>query len=235
MECLYAEKLSNTTTQWTVEGDEFRHARALRLRIGNSVILSNGTGLCATAVVQSSSLQSYMLEITALHPNHNELPYSVHCAIGTLDDKERMEWLIEKAVELGVSNISFLATRYSSQTILKESRLLAKSIAAMKQCKRAILPAIRTGVKLDELLEQSVKNNMQCILASDHGASPALLPKNTVVFIGPEGGFDETEMQKIQSVHHISEWRLGASRLRAETAALAALSYIASQFSTVHL
>lgn len=209
-----------------ITDEEFRHCKALRLREESLIMISNGNGMCARTRV--ANVHAHSLELTPIQflPNHNESPYRYHLCIGSLDSKDRMEFVVEKAVELGVQSVMIVSTRYSSKKVYNRERLLTKAIAAMKQSCRAHLPDVSIHASLrDALKEISAEDHILC---DENGTAPGEIKSETCLYVGPEGGFHENEIELIRALPNSDNWKLSHSRLRAETAALAALSHIAA-------
>jgi RsmE family RNA methyltransferase len=139
-----------------------------------------------------------------------------------------------------------LQTDFSQQTKINSERLYNKSIAAIKQCKRSCLPTIYPPILLDKLIERIADNsnndyfdsnhcknqNAQIILADEKGILPMKTlqtseANNSIVFVGAEGGFSEREIKLFPNT--ITKWKLGNRRLRAETAAITAVSILSIQ------
>jgi 16S rRNA (uracil1498-N3)-methyltransferase len=236
MECLYAPHLRPDISSCPLADDEYTHARALRLREGSSVLLSNGAGLCAEALVRSVGKSTLECMVQKFLPHHNELHTALHLALGVLDNRERMEIALEKATELGIVAFTPLLADHSQRERVNLERLQAKALAAMKQSQRSYLPRIAAPVTVDALLQNVHKaSDTRVILADAEGQAPARLQaegnqakgsqaeSNDVwLVIGPEGGFSERELYLLNT-RADARWRLGASRLRAETAAILAV------------
>lgn len=234
MECLFAPELTKTSHEITLVGDEFTHARALRLREGERVMLSNGAGLCAEVRVQTMMPKQGVFAVVRLLSEHHELQTSIHLALGILDNRERMEWAIEKCTELGVQAFTPLITRHSQRNRINVERLEAKALAAMKQCQRARLPVLHPATSLETLLSHHLPETT-LLLADAEGSRPHPLPSRdemtkVLILVGPEGGFSQQELVLIAS-HSPFRWNLASSRLRAETAAIAAVSAVVLQSS----
>jgi 16S rRNA (uracil1498-N3)-methyltransferase len=235
MECLYTPHLLETA-QTLALGDEARsHARALRLREGERVLLSNGAGLCARASIHTIRSNEVLCALHEILPEYGELPYRLILALGILDNRERMEFSIEKAVELGVSEIVPLLTQHSERYAanrIKPERMIAKALAAMQQSHRARLPQIHAPMSVEALrnsLQTLLPNDSAIILADVDGQSPHPLPaRNTSIClcVGAEGGFSEGERDLLKQDQRTVAWKLAPRRLRAETAAIMGLSAV---------
>lgn len=226
MECLYIPEFHAEMRRIEVTDDEFRHGKALRLREGSPVMVSNGTGLCAETVVTELHARHLLLDCRRLLPGYNEPIHLFHLCIGNLDNKDRLEFLVEKAVELGVRSITIVQTRYASQRKLNADRLRTKAIAALKQSRRSTLPEIASATSLSEVV--GIMNADVHVLCDDHGTRPERETGTVCLYVGPEGGFHQEETSYLKSLPNMRSWRLASSRLRAETAAISALSHVAA-------
>lgn len=226
MECIYCPELNEGTLELVVIKDEAEHLQALRLKEGDSVLISNGKGICAESIISNIGKHNFTLRTEKILFNYGELPYHLGLAIGILSDRNRLEFALEKAIELGATDFFPLITGHTEKKFLNTSRLVNKAISAMKQCKRAKLLNIHEPIVFDNIHHISTKFN-NIILAAPEGKSPEETKslKSTLVFVGPEGGFSEKEIQYFKSIEGLISWNLGARRLRAETAAISALSH----------
>jgi 16S rRNA (uracil1498-N3)-methyltransferase len=224
MECLYAPDIEPHSINVVLTGDEAHHARALRLREGEKIMLSNGRGHCADAVVEAIAKQEVTCRLVRILPEHGELPYRVIIALGILDNRERMEFALEKAIELGASDFVPLLTKHSERDRTKPERLAAKALAAMKQSHRARLTRLHEPMTPQALLTM-LPAETHIVLADIEGQKPLPYHAESVCLcVGPEGGFSEEEQILLRNDARTVLWMLAPTRLRAETAALSGLS-----------
>lgn len=224
MECLYAPNLERGTQAISLIGEEAQHARALRLRTGEYVLLSNGCGLCAEALVEDLTKNELRCNIRLILPDYNELSYHSIVALGILDNRERMEFALEKAIELGATDFVPLLTHHSEHNRTRPERLIAKALSAMKQTHRARLTKIHAPMSPKALL-QMIPAQTTIILADAEGNSPSTYSaENVCLCVGPEGGFSDEEQVFFSSYSPAMRWRLAPTRLRAETALIAGVS-----------
>jgi 16S rRNA U1498 N3-methylase RsmE len=92
MECLFASDMTMDAVTVLLLGDEAQHARALRLRVGERLLLSNGHGLCAESEIQEISNGEVVCRVLRILTEHNEYQYRIIVALGILDNRERMEF-----------------------------------------------------------------------------------------------------------------------------------------------
>ena len=209
-----------------ISGDEARHLRALRLRQGDRVEVTNGQGLSAATLIVSSTKTHYSLSIKELFDKKGEPARRTGLALGILASREAMEFALEKAVELGITDFFPLSTEFTQKKAVNIERMMNKAIAAIKQCKRSCLPAVHPVMNITEVLELWEPDS-RIILTDYDGGSPETATGNSpvLVFVGCEGGFSEQEVNIIKNDKRAILWRLAPRRLRAETAAIVALSY----------
>lgn len=219
---LYAPSLSASGQEVRLSEDEARHARkVLRLKPGEQVVVLNGLGLQAEGTLEADG------SVSGLHrlPDFNEPPHARVLALGFLHHPDRLEWALEKAVELGVTHILVLRTERCQPGTLKPDRAQRILVAAMKQCQRSRLPELRIDVPLSRVKVDFP--NLTWWIAHE-GFSPQEAKLQDVlggmgVVVGPEGGFSPQEVSNMLAAG-ARPLSLGTRRLRAETAAVAALS-----------
>lgn len=222
MECLYVPQLEENLQTVEISGEEFHHVRVLRYRPGDALLLSNGRGLRAVGKILGLSRHTACIKIEDLQRFPGELPFRLTVAFGVLTSQERIEWLVEKCTELGVSQITpLLLERCQIAHLRRRERIEAKMIAAMKQSQRSILPQLGDPITLEELLTTPSTT----IVCMPQGEQPHVPLNDCTIIVGTEGGFSPTEEQLL-AAHNVQRWSLGDLRLRAETAALVAASIV---------
>jgi 16S rRNA (uracil1498-N3)-methyltransferase len=138
--------------------------------------------------------------------------------------RQRVDWMAEKACELGVGRFRPVLTRRSVVDKLNLERLRAHMIEAAEQCGRTALPGLDEPVKLDALLRDWPADRTLWFADETGGEAFAPDPGPAAILIGPEGGFDPAEREAIRALPQARGISLGPRILRAETAALAAVS-----------
>jgi 16S rRNA (uracil1498-N3)-methyltransferase len=228
MECFYVPSLEEGALHVVLEHDEMHHLRVLRCRIGDRVMLTSGRGLRATGHITSVDRHHALVSIETIEHYPGELPYELTIAVGILSAHERMEWLVEKCTELGVCRIQPVQTELAELRHLRRpERLHAKMIAALKQSQRSVLPTLADPVPLGDVIARASGVVVVCDPAGD-APIPPMAP--CTIIVGPEGGFSRSEQQLLDRAGCV-RWSLGRLRLRSETAAIAAASIIATQWS----
>ncbi|MET4073007.1 16S rRNA (uracil(1498)-N(3))-methyltransferase [Hymenobacter sp. UYCo722] len=222
----FAPDLTPTATTYQLSEEESKHAvRVLRLGTGDAVELLDGRGGHYRAEIAEANPKRCQLLITA-HDAVPPRPYFTHVAVAPTKNVDRMEWFVEKAVEVGVERISFLRCARSERRELKLERLEKIAISALKQSGQAWLPqldemqdfaAFVAEVTPETTYIAHLEEGERTALAQVAGAGPGCC-----VLIGPEGDFTPQEIA-LALGRGIRPVTLGASRLRTETAALAAV------------
>lgn len=208
--------------------EEAHHALAvLRLRAGDRVGLLDGRGTKALGELiglAKRSVTARVLERRLLPP---ERAARIQLAVAPTKQMERFEWFVEKAVEVGVDRIIPIRTERTERSALRHDRLLRVAVAAMKQSQRAWLPEIAPLMPLEALLTDApaqrffgwCQPGLRSLMAAYRADGDALLA------IGPEGDFTEAEAERLRGAG-AEGVALGAARLRTETAALAACTWM---------
>jgi 16S rRNA (uracil1498-N3)-methyltransferase len=208
----------------SLDQEESKHlAKVLRLTRGELVYLTNGKGQMFEARVADPSSREATLEILRtidLYPPRN---FNIHIAVAPTKNIDRIEWFVEKSVEMGIEEISFIRTRRSERKHINPERMNKIAVSAMKQSMKPYLPVVNDLTDFSKFI--SIADADQKFIA--HLESPATihLKKQAVagsrylVLIGPEGDFTSEEIDAARAAG-FSDATLGPYRLRTETAAL---------------
>ncbi len=196
----------------------------MRLGLGALVKLFNGRDGEWLAAVEHAAKRNGILRCTAQSAPLVPPPdlWLVFAPI----KKARTDFIVEKAVEMGAARILPVQTRYTNER-LREDKLRAHAIEAAEQCEATYVPPVEDLIPLDKLLAKW--NPTRRILWADEGLQgrAALLqaaPGPWAILIGPEGGFSEEERGKLRALPFVTPISLGPRILRADTAAVAALT-----------
>lgn len=214
-----------------ISGDEFVHAKTvLRVEEGAEIILLDNSGSEYSAIVTSIGKHSLSAHITGVNVGSREAQTPVCLLIGALKG-DKTELVVQKATELGVSKICVFSSRYCSAYINdnKLERLNRVAREATKQCLRSVAPEVTYFPTLEGALASAseYKNKLfACEFAGYSDGDISRLSGSTAVVIGSEGGFSEEEFALACQTYGFSSLTLGKRILRAETAAIAALSIV---------
>ncbi|MBP3726196.1 MAG: 16S rRNA (uracil(1498)-N(3))-methyltransferase [Bacteroidaceae bacterium] len=216
--------------------DEARHAvRALRMTKGDTLWLLDGEGQQLEAVVDEVSNKHCSYRIVATQHMQRTWTGYVHLAIAPTKHIDRIEWLLEKATEIGIDEVTFLRCRFSERTTLRLDRMRNIVVAAMKQSRNAYLPKINDMMPYGQFVQQQVAqtlthgNDSATFIAHCYNEQPRQdlhrwlgehpQCQRLTLMVGPEGDFATDEVESAVQ-HGILPVTLGESRLRTETAAL---------------
>ena len=217
--------------QSELPADEAAHAlRVLRLHEVDEMMLMDGMGCYYRAEVTLAHGHHCHYAIRETLPQERQWYGNVHLAIAPTKMMDRMEWMIEKAVEIGVDEISFLNCQFSERTIVKMPRAEKIVIAATKQSRKPWLTELHEMVNFDTFVRQPrncCKYIAHCYeeiprsYLFDELRQPSDM-RDAMVLIGPEGDFSIDEV-RLAVANGYKSVHLGNSRLRTETAGLAAV------------
>ena len=209
----------------------------MRLGVGDEIVVVDGAGSTFHVELETLTGKRAVGRILSRTSDAGEPAQPIHASMALLKNASRWEVFIEKAVELGCTRITPLLTQRTLKVRFNRRRSDAILVAALKQSGRSRLPILDDPIKLRHLLKEKEEDTLGVIC---HEASLEAMSFSTVLakadsgvslLVGPEGGFTEEEVTLADDAGYHRIW-LGARRLRAETAAIAALSVV-SQFVDV--
>ena len=207
--------------------EEAAHAlRVLRLKAGDELTLTDGKGCFYRAEIAVADHKHCLLNILETIPQPVLWNGHLHLALAPTKNMDRIEWLAEKATEIGLDELTFLNCRYSERKVVKLERIEKIVVSAVKQSLKARMPKLNELTDFAKFVRQPFQGQKfiaHCYPGDKTLLKDCLLPnQDALVLIGPEGDFSEEEVQLAisQGFQPIS---LGASRLRTETAALVAV------------
>lgn len=223
MHLFYQDQLPEITY---LDLDESKHCiKVLRQEVGDEINIIDGKGTFYTAKITKAHHKKCEFEIIEIQKGQKP-SFHRHLAIAPTKNMDRMEWLIEKATEMGIDEISFFQSFHSERKVIKIDRLEKKAISAMKQSLKAKKPILNEMKNFNSILdnEQAVNKFIAFVDFENKTHLKDLLgnQQNTLILIGPEGDFTPDEVEQAAS-HGFKKVSLGNSRLRTETAALAAV------------
>lgn len=214
--------------------EEAGHAlRVLRLAPGDRVQLTDGKGKAWLAEISFTSKKDCELQLLEEIPWQAYWQGHITLCVAPTKSIDRIEWLLEKATELGLNRVILLRCQHSERKQVKAERINKILVGAMKQSQKALVPELLVDVPFAEALRLTADSQrliLHCRESVD-GILERRLPHvhylggDVSLFIGPEGDFAVEEVLAAQASGALPT-SLGASRLRTETAALAALQWI---------
>jgi 16S rRNA (uracil1498-N3)-methyltransferase len=219
---------------FVLEEQESKHAiRVLRLLKGDQVILVDGRGNWYEAVIVDDHPKRCMLQIIKHTPDYKPLNYALHMAVAPTKNLDRFEWFLEKATEMGISEITPLICARSERRQVKMDRLDRILISAMKQSLKAFKPILHEPRSMEDFIKMDHQGTLgiaHCYPSERRGIQEMELSGKYTMMVGPEGDFTDEEVAAALKAAYIP-FHLGDSRLRTETAAV----YITAAISFSHL
>jgi len=208
-----------------LEAEENRHCtQVLRKKVGEIVYFVDGKGTMYESKIIEVKKKACLLDIINTKPNFNTPNFYLHIAIAPTKNMDRLEWFVEKATEIGISEITPILCQHSERRKLRLDRLVKKAVSAMKQSLKAELPVINELTPFKKALLNIKEDSRQLIAQGGQNTAIQdnyLLGKPVYILIGPEGDFSMEELQWAKEAG-FKGVPLGKSRLRTETAGLVA-------------
>lgn len=225
MQLFYTENISGKSA--TFDNEESLHGiKVLRLRNGDPITFTNGSGSLFEGIITSDDLHKMQAEIITVNPEYGKKPYRLHLAVSPLKNADRFEWLIEKAVEIGVDEITPLLCERTEKPGIRRERILKLIISSMKQSLKCSCPKLNEPMKLSEFISETHHENKiiaHCNPDSERTAITEVIKPSGdyLIVIGPEGDFttDEVELAVMKGFTPV---HIGSHRLRTETAGITA-------------
>lgn len=208
--------------------EEAHHAlHVLRLSAGDKLGVLDGAGGYAEAVITATTKRACTVQVLRREQAARERNARIHLAVAPTKQMDRFEWLLEKATEIGVDRITPLLTKRTERTKLRMDRLERVLLGAMKQSQRRWLPQLDPFTALDALAPDPQAQRFFGWCEGHHQAfAKAYRPAvDAVMLIGPEGDFTPEEAALLVTSGYQAT-SLGTARLRTETAALAACTWM---------
>jgi 16S rRNA (uracil1498-N3)-methyltransferase len=213
-----------------LEAEEARHCtQVLRMREGEELALVDGKGGFYQGVLSAIGKRECRVTITSDEQDFGKRPFRVHIAVAPTKNMSRWEWMLEKATEIGVDQVTPLLSKRSERAHVRHDRLEKIAVSAMKQCMQAYLPLISEPMDFEELVTRAAYPQQfipHCLPGEKTHLSQNCEPgKDVLILIGPEGDFTPEEIELALS-HDFQPVSLGPTRLRTETAGLVALAAV---------
>ncbi|WP_299804470.1 16S rRNA (uracil(1498)-N(3))-methyltransferase [uncultured Shewanella sp.] len=213
--------------------------RVLRMSVGEQVSLFNGDGNDYLAEIISASKKNVEVKVLSCEANNSESPLNLHLG-QVISRGDRMDFTIQKSVELGVNTITPLfsercGVKLTGERLEKKIQQWQKIvISACEQSGRSVVPVVRPAMQLSDWCAEAsdaVKLNLHP--RASHGVNGLTLPNNRVrLVIGPEGGLSSAEIAMTEE-HLFTDVLLGPRVLRTETAALTTISALQLKFGDI--
>lgn len=219
--------------QWELSLEAGQHVGVvLRMQVGDALTLFNGKNSEFQAIIVSVKKKQVMVQIISEQTINRESPLNIHLG-QALSKGDKMELVVQKAVELGVYRITPLITERSvlklegDRIVKKINQWQSIAIAACEQCGRNVVPIIDAPISLNEFTN-SIQTAARWILHTEGNKTWRNYPlpaEEITLLIGPEGGFSDSEVQ-VAKERYFLPLSLGPRILRTETAAISVLSLL---------
>lgn len=223
MRSFFDDTISSSNSIHVLSEEESKHiCKVLRLAVGDEIALLDGKG--STYICSITDANPKKCTVTILkHEKEENSPYSIHIAIAPTKMMDRLEWFLEKATEIGVTEITPIISSNSERKQLKTERLEKILIAAMKQSKRTFIPILHPLTSVSDFI-QAYPNGLiaHCYATEKDTITSKFIHNNCPILIGPEGDFSEKEVELALN-NGYQPISLGKNRLRTETAGLYAV------------
>jgi 16S rRNA (uracil1498-N3)-methyltransferase len=216
-----------TSNEYTLNEEESRHCnKVLRLNLGDQVFLVDGKGGFYEAEISVAGKKLVTLQVTHAQQEYQKRNHHLHIAVAPTKNIDRLEWFLEKATELGIDEITPIICERSERKIVKEERLFKVITAAVKQSLQAYHPILNPAITLSDFLKKEQEGTMMvahCVAGEPRQFISELIAPHGryTILIGPEGDFSPNEIASTLA-QGFQPLTLGNTRLRTETAALAA-------------
>lgn len=208
-----------------LDAEESRHCvRVLRKTNGDHILITDGNGVFYNTIITNADPHRCEFEVLSEQKQQRN-SYSIHIAISPTKNADRIEWFIEKAVEVGIDEITLLKCSHSERTLLKKDRLTKVAASAMKQSMKPFFPVINDMQEFQSFIKSRSETEKFIAYVDktnpDHLKNLAPKASSYLVLIGPEGDFSADELILAQE-NGFKKISLGQNRLRTETAGLMA-------------
>lgn len=235
MELFYSRDIEGGICR--LDQDESGHCvKVLRHRAGDEISVIDGCGTlyrCRISVDSPKGVEAMVLSSEEGWGSH---PYRLHMAVCPTKNNDRYEWFAEKACEIGLDEVSPVIGEHSERRVFKTARIEKILVSAAKQSLKGSVPAVNEPVSVKEFIENAADSSALKLMAYcfEDERAPRRSIKDVlaeyngdeiIILIGPEGDFSRAEAELALSRGFIPV-HLGDSRLRTETAALAAVSAV---------
>ena len=218
-----------------INDDEQQHiVKVLRMREGEEIFVTDGKGNLAKGTLVFEG-KKVMLNVSDIKENLPDFSPKLHIAIAPTKNIDRIEFFVEKATEMGISEITFLNTEKSERRNINIEKLRKQAISASKQSQRFHFPVLNDLVKLQDFIKNIPTENTYVAHCDEHFERTNLkeidAAEHLIFLIGPEGDFSPNEI-KLLTEKGIRAVSLGEQRLRTETAGIfvAAWNYFKSEW-----
>lgn len=219
---IFIAAIKDQTATLTAE-ESWHCAKVLRKRVGDEIALIDGKGNFYLGHLLQVEDRQCVAAIDGKYTRQKPKGYRLHLAVAPTKQIDRVEWLVEKCVEIGIDEISFLQCRNSERVNVKTERIVKIVESAVKQSLQAYIPQVNPVRRFEDFVKDAgadIKLIAHCAEAQKTSmAALDLKERSVLILIGPEGDFSPEEIALAEQAGFRS-LHLGENRLRTETAGL---------------
>ena len=204
------------------EGESHHALKVLRLKAGSTISMTDGKGKLFTGIIEGISGKKPAIGRINLIEEISGDPFSLHLAVAPPKSNDRLQFLVEKAVEIGIQKITFINCHHSERKNIRIDKIHNFVIAAVKQSMKLYVPSICDMTSFDSFIAEHNEGYIAHCNENYERTSIADMfneIKDHPVLIGPEGDFSDDEIEKATKAGYTG-LSLSSSRLRTETAAI---------------
>lgn len=229
MQLFYNPDLDKSVSQFTFPEDESKHIiKVLRKKADDILHITNGKGQTFKAKIMDANAKRCKVQVISNSTNHRKMHW-FHLVVAPPKSNDRFEWILEKATEIGVNEITPIICEHSERKTVKHERSEKVVQSAMKQSLRSYLPQLNETIPFKDYLEKEKKGLLfiaYCTDTEKMDLKRRVAPdRDVTVLIGPEGDFSVTEIKAAEDKGFLPV-SLGEARLRTETAAIVACTTV---------
>lgn len=211
-------------SSFTLSEETSKHIiHVLRMKQSEQLQLTDGKGKIVSAEIIAENKKA--TEVKVFLTSHIQpRPFNITIAISLIKNNSRFEWFLEKATEIGVSEIIPLICDRTEKQNFRHDRMKNILVSAMLQSQQAWLPILHEPTKFSEVIKNSSQQNKyiaHCIEEEKKEIRDEVIKQSSIICIGPEGDFTKPEIELAMQNNFIPV-SLGSTRLRTETAAIVA-------------
>lgn len=236
MQLFYSPDITPLQPSYTLSQEESKHMiKVLRKKEGDHIHITDGKGQLYQVKITIADAKRCTVEI--LHCEKKpQKKYRLHMVVAPTKMNDRFEWFLEKATEIGVSEITPLICDRSERKILKMERMQKVVQTAMKQSLQTYLPQLNLPISFKEFMALPHKEYLFIAHCDEHERyalkNRLVVNSDSTILIGPEGDFSPNEIEKAMEKGFLPV-TLGENRLRTETAAIVACTTVA--MANIHI
>ncbi len=230
MSLFYCENIENQSVISLSVEESLHLTKVLRLKKNDKIEITDGKGFLYKATIIDNKQKQCVVEINDKEIKQDIKPYKLHIALAPTKNIERFEWFVEKSVEIGIDKITPIISRHSERKVIKTDRIEKIIISAMKQSQKYHKPVFDSILDFNDFICNC--NNKQKFIAyckADNLLSKYKFSDDIIFVVGPEGGFDEDEIELAKS-KGFEPVLINNFRLRTETAGVFIASSVGINF-----